>query len=117
MDKEVVVVDKHLDPIEITETYELLELKLKEKDIHFTLIEHEPTKTSEESAKVRGTSIDSGAKAIIIELEKQTFCLMVMSASYKFSNKLVKSVLESKKIKFAGLQDVFRLTVRHICSF
>jgi Ala-tRNA(Pro) deacylase len=79
--------------------------------IEYSLLDHEPCKTSEESAKVRGVSLDSGAKAMLIkELKQGVFFLAVMSASKKLSWKLIKNCLNSKKVELAKTEDVFELT-------
>ena len=55
------------DPEENPAVFEKVCQKLEEKSIEYTLTEHEPCKTSEESAKVRGVSLASGAKAMLCE--------------------------------------------------
>jgi len=40
---------------------------LTEKGVEYTVTEHEPCKTSEESAAIRGVSLASGAKAMLCE--------------------------------------------------
>ncbi len=95
---------------ELEDTYIKLVNLFKEKNICYKLYEHEPVKTSEEAAIIRNTSLESGAKAILINVDSKYFCLMVMSAAYKFNNKLVKKILNSKNIKFASIQDVWSNT-------
>ena len=52
------------------QTYEAIHKYLTDNNIQFKLLIHEPTKTSEESAKVRGVSLDSGAKAMLLQNKK-----------------------------------------------
>lgn len=73
--------------------------------------------TSKEAAEVRGVSLDSGAKAMLLKdnSSKSTetsllFTLAVMSASKKFSWKLVKKVLKIKNMRFATQEEVFQVT-------
>lgn len=75
------------EPVENPAVFEKLCEKLKSKGIEFTSSEHEPCKTSEESALARGVSLASGAKAMLCEdfskkLDKD-YWLVVLSASKK----------------------------------
>ena len=70
--------------------------------------------TSKEAAEVRGVSLDSGAKAMLLKDNSSKsaetsllFTLAVMSASKKFSWKLVKKVLKVKNMRFATPDEVF----------
>ena len=86
-------------------------LKIKKyfkKKVYFT--QHAPTKTSEESAKIRGTSIESGAKAILLKGDRG-FALIIISAAKKFNNKAAKKLLNTKNLRFAELSEVKELTV------
>jgi hypothetical protein len=44
---------------------------LKEKNIDFKSIQHKPTTTSEESAKIRGTSLSQGFKNFKLKPKEQ----------------------------------------------
>lgn len=70
-------------------TFERLEEVLKENDVEFSLTTHEPTKTSQESADVRGATLASGAKAmLIVDHSKKfnlVFFLCVMSAAKRLN--------------------------------
>ena len=50
---------------------ELLQTKQAAEGIKFSILEHEPAYTSEESARVRGTTLSSGAKALIVKLSSK----------------------------------------------
>ncbi|HEC66080.1 MAG TPA: hypothetical protein ENI23_12370 [bacterium] len=50
---------------------------LESKDIDYEHLKHEPTPTSEDSAKVRGTKMEEGIKAIILAGKKTGKNLMV----------------------------------------
>ena len=64
---------------------------------------------------MRGASLDSGAKAMLLrdnssKIETSAsllFTLAVMSASKKFSWKLVKKVLKVKNMRFATPEEVY----------
>ncbi|KRX10736.1 YbaK/aminoacyl-tRNA synthetase-associated domain [Pseudocohnilembus persalinus] len=84
---------------------------LNSKNINYKLTTHKPTKTSQESAEVRGATIASGAKAMLIkESKNQIFCLLVMSAAKKLSWKLAKQIINSKKCGMASEIDVYEIT-------
>ena len=79
--------------------------------ISYTTLDHAPCRTSEDSAKVRGVSLDSGAKAMVVrELKTGVFYLAVMSASKKLSWKNMKAILNSKKVELAKTEDVFSVS-------
>ena len=78
---------------------------LDENKIEYKLKHHEPTYTSEQSAKARGDSMKQGAKAIIMKTD-DGFVLAVLSAEKKINSKKLKKVLNSKKISFADSDKV-----------
>ena len=66
---------------------------------------------------MRGLSLDSGAKAMLLRDNSSKsvetsilFTLAVMSASKKFSWKLVKKVLKVKNMRFATPEEVYQIT-------
>lgn len=59
---------------------------------------------------IRGTTIESGAKALILKADKN-FVMLVLSAVLKFNNKIFKKVLNIKSLRFAELEEVKNLTV------
>lgn len=66
--------------------------------------------TSEQASKVRGVSLASGAKAILLKVtlpqNKLKYVLAVMSAIEKISWKDMKQLLNSKKVEFAAEAEV-----------
>jgi prolyl-tRNA editing enzyme YbaK/EbsC (Cys-tRNA(Pro) deacylase) len=74
---------------------------LESKEIRVTLAEHTPVLTSEEAAKLRGVSMASGAKAMLLwkkskdlkDVNPANFVLAVMSASKKLSFKTLRTHL------------------------
>ena len=66
---------------------------------------------------MRGVSLNSGAKAMLLRDNSSKsvetsilFTLAVMSASKKFSWKLVKKVLKVKNMRFATPEEVYQIT-------
>lgn len=70
---------------------------LTDNNLAFRLEEHEPTPTSEDSAKVRGTSMQEGRKAMILKGRKSSKRIMIVIQS---SNKI-----DMKKVKLYFKED------------
>jgi hypothetical protein len=100
----------NLNEEENPETFLKLKQLLDEKNVPYQLMEHEAAKTSEEAARIRNTSLESGAKAILLKADKN-FYLIIISASLKFSNKLTKNALKAKSLRFADMKEVKFMTV------
>lgn len=95
------------DPFTFNEIY----TRLSALKIRFGLWIHEPVRTSEEAAAIRGVSIDGGAKAMLFKDPKLgVFYLAVMSASKRVSWKLVKNHLKTKKLELANEDEVKKIT-------
>ncbi|CAG9319023.1 unnamed protein product [Blepharisma stoltei] len=84
-------------------TFNSLIQKLAGKNIIVT--EHEPVRTSEEAAAIRGTSLESGAKAMLL-CTSGIMVLAVMSASRKLDWKLMKKIVGVREIRFATEEEV-----------
>ena len=82
---------------------------LETKSIVYKSVTHEPTFTSEESAKARGEDLSIGGKAILMKVD-DSFLLFVLSASKKIDSKKVKSALKAKKIRFSTKEELLELT-------
>ncbi len=90
-------------------TYNRVIAKFNELALPYKLTVHQPVLTSQEAADVRGVSLDSGAKAMLIK-SGDRFLLAVMSASRKFGSKKFKKVAGVKNIKFASNEEVLQIT-------
>lgn len=89
--------------------FERLEAWLQGKSITFTVLRHAPVFTSEQAAAVRGTSLASGAKALVLKAGEQ-FCLAVLPADRKLDSKKARETLRVKSLRFAAKEEVERLT-------
>ncbi|MBS0620848.1 MAG: hypothetical protein JSS61_05270 [Verrucomicrobia bacterium] len=87
---------------------EIVEL-ISSHHIPYRHIQHEPTYSSEESAKARGESLDTGAKAILMKGD-ETFSLFVISASKKIDSKKIKNFLHVSSLRFATAEELLELT-------
>jgi Ala-tRNA(Pro) deacylase len=77
--------------------------------VNYRLIHHAPTRTSEESAQVRGEDLKIGAKAIVMKTDA-VFRLFVLSADLRIDSKAVRRFLGVKSVRFAGREELFELT-------
>lgn len=82
---------------------------LKDNNIFFKSINHSPTFTSEESAKVRGEDLSIGGKALLMKVD-EIFSLFVLSASKKLNSKKLKKSLKSKILRFSTREELFEIT-------
>ena len=108
---------KWVEPAEDPSTHEKIKAFLTEKGVEFKISEHEAVRTCEEAAAVRGVSVDSGAKAMLLKdsgkkltREGVEFYLAVMSASKRFNSKQFKKITGCKHSRFASPEECFTVT-------
>ncbi len=89
--------------------YEKIIQLLDSNNIKYQALEHEPTPTCEDSARVRGTSMDQGAKALICFGDKKPI-LIVLPCSKKLDAKAFKNLFGVKDLRFATPDEVENLT-------
>ncbi len=82
---------------------------LKENGATFSVRHHEPVYTSEQAAEVRGTTLASGAKALVVKAGER-FVLLVVPADRKLSTRKVKESLGTKALRFATAEEVEQFT-------
>lgn len=82
---------------------------LNAQSIAFREVHHEPTKTSEESAKARGEDLSTGGKGLILKVD-DTFKLFVLSASKKLDSAAIKKYFNAKSTRFATGEELLNLT-------
>lgn len=95
--------------------FDNIEKLLRKNNIKFKVFEHEPTRTSEDAAKVREKFMNlsreeilkSGAKAMIVK-SKDKYYQLVISASKKIDFKKVKNIIG--KVRFATEEEVEKIT-------
>ncbi len=85
-------------------------LKLLEKhEVPFRHLEHAETRTSEESALVRGEPLRNGAKAIVLKVD-ETFMVFVTSAARRLDSGKIRSHFGARKSRFATPDELLELT-------
>jgi prolyl-tRNA editing enzyme YbaK/EbsC (Cys-tRNA(Pro) deacylase) len=82
---------------------------LKRENVTFREAHHEPTRTSEESARARGEEMRVGGKALLIKVD-DTFRLFVLSAHRKLDSAAIRNRFGAKKTRFATPEELMRLT-------
>ena len=85
--------------------YEAILDLLKAKKIEYKHYEHKPVFTSEESAKVRGTNIHQGAKALVLQAGKE-FILYVLPADFKAELEAIREKLGIERLVMASKESV-----------
>src|ERR1700684_1039080 len=82
---------------------------LTNEGVSFREVHHEPTRTSEESARARGEEMRVGGKALLIKVD-DTFRLFVLSADRKLDSGAVKHNFVAKRTRFATREELMRMT-------
>lgn len=82
---------------------------LDEKVIEYTEYRHKPVRTSEEAAKIRGSKLSEGAKALIF-LADGVPIQIVIRGDKRVDTESVKRRLNLKKLKMAGPEEAEKLS-------
>ena len=89
--------------------HEAIRTLLDKHGITYRSLHHEPTHTSEESARARGESVRIGGKALLI-LTGEVFRLFVVSAALKLDNGAVRHHFGTRRARFATPEELIDLT-------
>jgi Ala-tRNA(Pro) deacylase len=89
--------------------FERLQTFLKAQNASFNVQHHAPVFTSEEAASVRGTSLASGAKALICRADDR-FVMFVLPADRRLASKETRRNLGIRSLRFATAAEVEELT-------
>ncbi|HUN82370.1 MAG TPA: YbaK/EbsC family protein [Phycisphaerae bacterium] len=93
----------------MTAVYQSIRDYLDKLAITYRAVEHQPTFTSEESAKARGEDVRVGGKALLIKTG-DVFRLFVLSAALKLDTEALKRRFAVKKTRFATADELKELT-------
>jgi len=88
---------------------ESIRLFLAESGVPFRELHHEPTFTSEDSARVRGEDIRIGAKALLIKVGDD-FRLFVLSAARRVDSLAIRAHFGVRKTRFATSEELAERT-------
>src|SRR5499426_1460365 len=96
-------------PTSATTVTERLTRWLHERGVSFRLLEHAPVFTSDEAARVRGTPIEAGAKALVLRAEERTVHV-VLPGHRKVDNAQLRAILGTRTLRFATPEELLVLT-------
>ncbi len=82
---------------------------LTEASVEFRELHHEPTLTSEDSARVRGEELRVGGKALLLKTDND-FRIFVVSAALRVDSGAIRRHLGLKKTRFATPEELRELT-------
>ena len=83
--------------------------KLQQQAIDFEVMRHPPVFTSEEAARVRGTDLASGAKALVCKADGN-MVMFVLPADQRLASRQVRRQCGIKSLRFASRDEVLALT-------
>jgi prolyl-tRNA editing enzyme YbaK/EbsC (Cys-tRNA(Pro) deacylase) len=89
--------------------FQKIKALLDQHAIPYRHIHHQPTHTSEQSARARGESTRIGGKTLVVKIEDE-FRLFVLSAARKMDSHAMKKHLGVKRTRFATRQELKELT-------
>ncbi len=93
----------------MSEVLEAVRAMLGAAGVAFVEKRHEPTHTSEESARARGEPLKIGAKALVIKTDG-VYRLFVLPADRRVDSQAIKRQLGVKKLRFANATELLELT-------
>ena len=82
---------------------------LGDADFAFRELHHEPTRTSEDSARVRGEPLHIGGKALVMK-GVDRYALFVLPADHKSNSSAIRRELGFRKMRFATPDELKELT-------
>ena len=82
---------------------------LREADVAVRELHHAPTRTSEESAAVRGEPLEIGGKALLLKVDDR-FELFVLSAALRLDSKAARKAVGARRSRFATAEELGELT-------
>jgi aspartyl-tRNA synthetase len=85
--------------------FEKVKALLNESKVEYDLLEHEPVKTSEEAARVRGTSMSVAPKAMIMKKESGAYVMICIPADCQIDMAKVEKVV-GETVKLASPDEV-----------
>jgi prolyl-tRNA editing enzyme YbaK/EbsC (Cys-tRNA(Pro) deacylase) len=89
--------------------FDAIRALLDSAGVRYRHVRHEPTFTSEESARARGEDVKVGGKALVVKIGDE-FRLFVLSAARSLDSAALKRHFGVKKVRFADKDELLRLT-------
>jgi Ala-tRNA(Pro) deacylase len=91
-----------------TMAYQIKKL-LDDNNIEYKAMEHEPVYTCEQAAKVRGTRLSQGTKALVLKADGK-YVMAILPGDKELDEERLKRVLQAKKIELANAKQVKNIT-------
>ena len=88
---------------------ESIRRRLDDGGVPYRHLQHEPTYTSKEAARVRGEEIRVGGKALLLKIG-DVFHLFVLSAALKLDSAEIKRRFGVKRMRFATADELHAMT-------
>ena len=82
---------------------------LQEAGVVFRHVEHEPTRTSEESAAARGEPLAIGGKTLLLKVDDR-FELFVLSAARRMVSSRARKAAGARRSRFATAEELLEMT-------
>jgi Ala-tRNA(Pro) deacylase len=82
---------------------------LSTEGVSFREVHHEPTRTSEDSARARGEELRVGGKALLVKVD-EVYRLFVLSADRRLDSAAIKRHFGARKTRFATPEELADLT-------
>ncbi len=89
--------------------YDAIVGHLEDASVPFRLLHHEPTRTSEDSARVRGESTTIGGKSLLLKAGER-FVLLVISAAVRARSKGLRTAFGVRRLRFATPEELLART-------
>ena len=83
--------------------------RLESAGVPYRHLQHEPTHSSEDSARVRGESTRIGGKSLVFKAD-DGFKVLVISAALRAKSSAVRKAFGSSRLRFATLEELAELT-------
>jgi Ala-tRNA(Pro) deacylase len=93
----------------MNQVFKAITTLLDNNNITYKHLHHEPTPTSEDSARIRKEPVEIGGKALVLKIEDD-LKLFVVSGAKKLNTKAIKKHFNIKKIRFATKEELYART-------
>ena len=83
---------------------------LKENNVKYSLLEHEPVYTSEQAAQARRVPVTTGVKALVLKRDKGGFILVLVRADKRADFGMIAEKEGVRHVKLARPEEVLEVT-------
>ena len=115
VDKHDILLDEDLDKNLNLDIFDNIVFLLNNAGVEFEILEHEFVHRGEDAAKIRGTSLQEAAKALILcakvtNNDDKKYFMCVVSGHKMMDLKIVKELVGCKNVALAHPDDVLKVT-------